>query len=179
MKRAASLSARRYYVPLFVRIAWGRTDMRIRKATIADACAISHLIRPLAQTYIAQDFPPEGAANLLASMAPEAIERYFVAGYEYHVADQNGVIVGVVGVRDNRHLFHLFVADEYQRRGFARQLWLVARDACRQSGNIGEFTVNSSVFALAMYRKFGFLETGRPETRHGVTSVPMKYVDNA
>lgn len=151
--------------------------MQIRRATIEDAHAISDLIRPLAEQYIAHEFSPEGAGILLASMDAAAIEGYFAAGYEYHVAEEDGVLVGVVGVRDNSHLYHLFVADEFRGRGFARELWRVARDACRAAGNVGEFTVNSSGFAVGMYRKFGFVETSPPETRNGVTSIPMKLTD--
>lgn len=149
--------------------------MEIRKATIEDAPAISELIRPLAEQYIAHEFSPEGAANLLASMEPEAIEGYLASGYEYHVAEEEGELAGVVGVRDNSHLYHLFVADDFGGRGLARRLWGVARDACRQAGSVGEFTVNSSRFAVGMYRKLGFVETGPPETRQGVTSIPMKW----
>lgn len=148
--------------------------MHIRKATIKDAPGISDLIRPLAQQYIAHEFSPEGAANLLASMDADAIEGYLASGYEYHVAEEEGVLVGVVGVRDNSHLYHLFVADGFRGRGLARELWRVARDACREAGNMGEFTVNSSRFAVGIYRKFGFVETGPPETNSGVTSIPMK-----
>lgn len=151
--------------------------MQIREATIEDARAISDLIRPLAERYIAHGFSPEGAAILLASMDADAIEGYLASGYEYHLAEENGVLVGVVGVRDNSHLYHLFVADEFRGRGYAGELWRVARDACRVMGNEGEFTVNSSQFAVGMYRKFGFVETGPPETKNGVTSIPMKSVD--
>jgi predicted GNAT family N-acyltransferase len=47
----------------------------------------------------------------------------------------------------------------------------------REAGNPGEFTVNSSRFAVGMYRKFGFVETGPPETKEGVTAVPMKLTE--
>lgn len=151
--------------------------MKIRRATIEDARAISDLIRPLAECYIAHEFSTEGAANLLASMEADAIEAYFASGYAYHVAEEDGVLVGVVGVRDNSHLYHLFVAGEFRGRGYARELWCAARDACRVSGNVGEFTVNSSRFAVGMYRKFGFVDTGPPETNSGVTSIPMKLVE--
>ena len=153
--------------------------MQIREATIEDAPAISDLIRPLAETYIAHEFPPEGAANLLASMEPGAIEGYMTSGFKYHLAEENGAVIGVVGVRDNSHLYHLFVADEFRGRGIARELWRVARDGCREAGNVGDFTVNSSRFAVEMYRKFGFAETGPPETKNGVTSVPMKLTETA
>jgi len=73
----------------------------------------------------------------------------------------------------------LFVADEFRGLGIARQLWCVARDGCREAGTVGEFSVNSSIFAVEMYRKFGFTETGPPETKNGVTSIPMKLTETA
>lgn len=108
--------------------------MRIREATLEDATAISDLIRPLAEKYIAHEFSAKGARDLLWSMEPEAIRGYFKSGYKYHVAEENGVLVGVVAVRDNMHLYHLFVPDTFRGQGFARKLWQVAHDACRDAG---------------------------------------------
>jgi GNAT superfamily N-acetyltransferase len=153
--------------------------MRIREAKVNDIPAISDLIRPLVKKYIACEFSAEGAHNLLLSIDPDAIRGYFEVGYQYHVAEENGVLAGVVAVRDNRHLYHLFVADAFSRQGLARRLWQVAHDACRDAGNVGEYTVNSSNFAVEMYRKFGFVETGPPETRNGVRYVPMKLFETA
>ena len=84
-------------------------------------------------------------------------------------------IAGIVGVRDNKHLYHLFVAEEYQGQGLAKELWSLAKKACLEAGNPGEFTVNSSRFALGMYKKFGFTESGPPENRQGVIYFPMTY----
>ena len=150
--------------------------MLIREATICDAAEISVLIRPLAEKYIACDFSPDGAQNLLTSMETKAIEGYFKSGFRYHVAEEHNVLAGVVGVRDSRHLYHLFVADEFQGGGLARKLWRIALDTCRQAGNTGEFTVNSSKFAVELYRTFGFVESGPPATKNGVTSVPMRFI---
>ena len=148
--------------------------MLIREATIRDAAEISALIRPLAEKYITCKFSPVGTQCLLTSMEPVAIERYFKFGFKYHVAVEDDVLAGVVGVRENKHVYHLFVADEFRGRGLARELWHIARDTCRKAGNTGEFTVNSSTFAVEMYRKFGFAKSGPPETKTGVTSVPMR-----
>ena len=146
----------------------------IREATVDDAAAISGLIRPLAEKFIAVDFSPAGARNLLASMEPDAVAGYFELGYKYHVAEQDGVLAGVVAVRDNSHLYHLFVAEPFQGRGVARRLWQTARDACRRAGNPGSFTVKSSRFAVVVYRKLGFVESGPPESRDGITCFPME-----
>jgi len=148
--------------------------MHIREATREDAAAISALILPLAETYIAHEFSPEGARTLLAFMQPHAIEGYITSGMRYHVVEQHGMLAGVVAVRNNGHLFHLFVAEAFQGRGLARRLWEVARKAACEAGNPGEFTVNSSTAAVGMYHKLGFVESGPPETVDGVTSIPMR-----
>ena len=148
--------------------------MLIRLATLDDAAAISELIRPLAENYIAHEFSPEGAQNLLASMTPEAIRRYLNAEYRYHVAEAGDGLAGAVATRDNAHLYHLFVAESHQGQGLARTLWETAQRACQEAGHRGDFTVNSSTFAQAVYRKFGFVETGPPQAHKGVISIPMK-----
>jgi GNAT superfamily N-acetyltransferase len=148
--------------------------MQIRQATVEDASAISNLIQPLARKYIAPDFPPEGARKLLACMEPGAIEENLQAGFEYYVAEEDGALAGVAAVRDNTHLYHLFVAEPFQGQGLARRLWHFARDACCKAGNPGQFTVNSSKYAVPMYQKFGFVESGPPQTTEGVTCIPMR-----
>jgi GNAT superfamily N-acetyltransferase len=83
-----------------------------------------------------------------------------------------------VGVRDNSHVHHLFVAENHQKCGLARELWKVAREACLDAGNLGRFTVFSSKYALGVYRAFGFIESGSPEIKDGVVATPMTCVTN-
>jgi GNAT superfamily N-acetyltransferase len=144
-------------------------------ATVDDARVISELILPLATTFIGHEFSVVGQRNLLRSMEPEAIEGFFHAGHRYHVAQVEGRVVGVVGVRDNSHVHHMFVAERYQRCGLATDLWRVARDACLEAGNPGRFTVFSSKYALGVYRAFGFIESGPPEIKDEVIATPMEY----
>lgn len=49
---------------------------------------------------------------------------------------------GVVGVRDNSHLYHLFVAKPFQGCGLGRRLWEHAKAQYLAAGNPGVFTVN-------------------------------------
>ena len=119
-------------------------EMNIRQADIKDAEAISAVMYPLAEKYIAHELSSQGRSVLLASMTAEAIQRYFGQGYHYHVAQVRGQAIGVVGVRENRHLYHLFVAESHERNGIARALWKTALQACRLTGNTGEFTANAS-----------------------------------
>lgn len=152
--------------------------MHIREANVADADAISRLILPLGERFIACDLLPEGARALLDSFQPDSIVGYFQAGYRYHVAEEEGRLVGVVGVRDNSHLYHLFVDEDYHRQGVARRLWNVAQQAAITAGNPGRFTINSSPYAVPVYRRFGFVETGPADCTKGVVSIPMATVSH-
>lgn len=151
--------------------------MLIRLAAIDDAEVISKLICPLAEKFIAGDLSPEGARNLLSSLTPAAIAEYFRSGYRYHVAVESGEVVGAVAVRNNQHLYHLFVAERYQRRGIARDLWHVARQASDDAGGSGSFTVHSSRFAVQAYRRLGFVDVSGPVEEDGVVFVPMRTLE--
>lgn len=150
--------------------------MHIRPATPADAAAISTLILRLAPSFTLRP-DGEGAEAFLATLAPEVIAGYLASpDYAYRVAEEDGALAGVVAVRENRHLFHLFVAPPFQNRGLARRLWERAMDAALRAGNPGEFTVNSSLYAVPVYEKFGFRPTGPCVEQHGVAWLPMKLV---
>lgn len=148
--------------------------LHIRLATLNDATAISHLVYSLSAKYIAPDLSETGARNLLVSVEPSAIASHLLSEYRYHVAEDEGNIVGVVATRDNKHLYHLFVAESHQRCGLARALWRVAQEACLVAGNPGKFTVNSSRNALPFYEKMGFIQVGPEENRGDVVYTPMK-----
>ncbi len=152
--------------------------MEIRAATSRDAESISNLVRQLSAEYIAHEFTAEGREILLNSMTPAAIEKYMQSGFRYHVAEVGSQLVGVVGVRDNSHLYHLFVAESYQRQGVATGLWQLAMQACLDEGNPGEFTVNSSNYAQKVYETLGFVAQSGPQDKNGVIFIPMKLTIN-
>ena len=106
-------------------------------------------------------------------MTPEAIGDYIRSGYRYHIAVKDNVPIGVVEVRDNQHLYHLFVDEPYQRQGIARALWETAKQASIDAGGTGQFTVNSSRFAVDVYKRLGFIEASPPVEKDGVVFVPM------
>lgn len=151
----------------------------IRDATIDDAAAISGLIRPLAEKFIAQEYSAVGARNLLASMTPEEIAARIADGFRYSVAEMDGVIAGAIAIRNNSHLYHLFVAESAQGRGVARALWEAAREETLRRGNPGRITVNSSRFAIPVYERFGFVADGPVQTLNEVVYYPMVWVDDA
>jgi GNAT superfamily N-acetyltransferase len=150
-------------------------SIHIRPATAADATRISDLLSSLSRQFIAHEFTDEGRERLLNSLTPAAIERLLEMGYRYFVAESGRSLAGVVATRDDRHLYHLFVAIEFQRQGLARRLWEFAQYDCAARSGSTEFTVNASRFALPAYERLGFVRVGEVQETGGVVSVPMKF----
>ncbi len=142
-------------------------------ALAADSEEISELISGLSAKFIIGKFSSTGRAHLLSTMTPQAIKKYMQSGYRYHVAEMDGSLVGVVAVKGNKHLYHLFVAEEYQRQGIARKLWQLAMEECLDNKSTGEFTVNSSEYARDVYKRLGFVSRPGAQIKNGVVFFPM------
>ncbi len=149
--------------------------MRIRQAQREDASAISVLAVKLTVKYIAPEFPDVAAKALVQSMSSEMIARNIENDCVYHLAVHEDEVIGLIGVKSNTHLYHLFVGDSHQRKGIAKQLWEVAKNHCFESGNKERITVNASLYAKAVYEKLGFVTASGLQERNGVTTVAMEY----
>ena len=152
--------------------------MQVRLATVADVPRISALIRPLSEPFFLSP-GGEGAELFLQSISEAAIHGYVTAeNFRYQVAESEGQLLGVVAVRDNSHLYHLFINPAFQGHGMARQLWQLARAQAVHAGNRGRFTVNSSLGAVPVYERFGFVVSGPTVAKHGISFQPMVLVEN-
>lgn len=148
--------------------------MKVEAASVADAEDISALIVELSEPFFLSP-SREGAEPFLASVSVQAELGYLSASnYSYYVARSNGKLAGVIALRDNSHLFHLFVAKPFQGQRLASSLWNVAKTKAMQAGNRGEFTVNSSLNAVPVYEKFGFVGEGDIRRMHGISFQPMR-----
>ncbi|WP_374584877.1 GNAT family N-acetyltransferase [Pseudoduganella sp.] len=147
---------------------------KLRPGTAEDAAAISALILSL-QPYLTIAPDGAGAEEFLVTLQPDIIRRNLQAeNYAYHLAFDGAQLAGVAAVRDNTHLFSLYVASPWHGQGIGKRLWEVARDAALARGNPGSFTVNASQFAERMYRHLGFVPTGPMAEMHGLRFIPMR-----
>lgn len=145
----------------------------IRLALAEDADAISDLIKGLSSHFL---FDPhgEGADSVLHSIEPGGIAEFIAAERFCHwVACAQGQVIAVAGLRDNAHLYHLFVAPDWQGRGVGRALWRHVYVAALAAGNPDAFTVNSTLTGQDAYRSFGFTASGSVTDRDGLVFVPM------
>jgi GNAT superfamily N-acetyltransferase len=142
-----------------------------RPAHIDDAAAISALIQQFSHAFtLAPD--GSGADQFFASVSAEAEAGYIAdPRYRYITVFAGDVLAGFIAMRDRSHLFHLFVAPQFQRQGLATRLW---RAALTSAPGLEGFTVNSSPSALPVYQRFGFVPAGAPVEMHGICFVPMR-----
>lgn len=152
--------------------------MHIRRIEERDLPAVARLFRVLAQRFIVHESTPEGASTFLRENDEAGLRAFVEKGYAYHVAEIAGEIAGFIAIRDQQHLFHMFVAEHWQRQGVGRKLWEVARRAARKAGNDGTFTVNASNYALPVYEALGFVRTAPMQCVKGLYFNPMRLVDD-
>lgn len=146
----------------------------IRRAMVEDAEAIGALAASLSHFFTVH---PDGAGaeRFLETLAPPALRAYICApAFAYWVGCVENRLVGVVALRDGKHLFHLFVAPSLHGRGFGRCLWNHAKAAAVAAGNRSGFTVNATPCAQPIYERFGFTAVGPRVETNGVAYIPMK-----
>lgn len=134
----------------------------------------ANLLAELAAEFIIGEFEAAAQAQFLSRNNADAIRGFIAGTHRYHVAEVDGELVGFVGVRDNKHLYHLFVAKPMQRQGIGRALWEYAQRECVANGHGGPFTVNASDNAVPVYERWGFQRTGPAQNANGILYNPMK-----
>ncbi|MGZ8289377.1 MAG: GNAT family N-acetyltransferase [Telluria sp.] len=149
------------------------TKMHVRDMNDSDVPGAARLLETLAREYIVHDCTPEQASTFIRDNDAASLRRLLDAGFVFHVADIDGEVAGFVGVRERRHLYHLFVAKRYHRRGIAGALWRHARDVALQGEGAACFTVNSSLHAVQVYESFGFVRSGAEQCVNGLRFNPM------
>ncbi|MGZ8158256.1 MAG: GNAT family N-acetyltransferase [Methylobacter sp.] len=146
----------------------------IRDASPADAQNISALIHGEAHHCTVNPFG-EGAEYFFSTISPEAITGYIAnPNFIYLVGFVGTELAGIAAIRDEKHLYHLFVAAKFQRSGVASSLWQHVKTRALESGNTEGFTVNSTLFAIPIYERFGFQIQGECVEDKGIAFILMK-----
>ena len=114
---------------------------------------------------------------LLAGMTARAIREKMGLGQRFHLAFVDDVLAGVAAIRDDSHVFQLYVGTRHQGRGIGGRLWQhVWRDSVRRAGT-RRFTLNASRCALPVYLHLGFVPTaGETVSPRGIVATPMQWV---
>ncbi len=83
-------------------------------------------------------------------------------------------LVGVIAFRNLTHISLLFVRKSHHKRGIAKELLKIGiNNLLLNHSNVKELTVNSSPYAVEIYKKLGFASTDMQE-KDGILFMPMK-----
>lgn len=146
----------------------------IRRAVLRDAPAIARLTLREACRHVRADCSAEGFRRLLAELVARRVDARLRGGFRYWVACDGSQILGVCALREETHLYHLFVASALHGSGIGRHLWETAReDVLFRLPHVAAFTVNASTFARPFYQRLGFRAAGEANTWNGIRSWPM------
>lgn len=148
----------------------------MRLARIDDAPAVARLARRVLRRWIVPEQPPVAVVALEEALRASVIRQKIEAGQRFHLAFVDNALAGVAAVRNDSHVFQLFVGTRYQGQGVARKLWDRLRRDCVRRAGTRAFTLNAAPGAVAVYLHMGFVIDHNPaRVRSKVISVPMVY----
>jgi ribosomal protein S18 acetylase RimI-like enzyme len=150
-------------------------EIRIREAGGSDWDQAMLLAYQTFLQFDAPDYTEAGIENFRKFVFSEELKKTFIAGsYQLFVASLHGQIIGMLSLREKKHISLLFVDHRFHRNGIGNAL---VRYACSyaESGQDGKrVTVNASPYALNFYLRIGFRKLGTEMTADGIRFTPME-----
>lgn len=144
--------------------------MHIRKVEKDDVENIQKLVLTLSNFYLKSkdDELPLWFSTALSTQA--FLTRIESPDYKSYVYENEAGIVGYIAIKDNSYLQHLFVSEACHRQGICKLLWQYALQYLDST-----ISVRSSVYAIPVYKKLGFIESGSLAEKDGILFLPMEF----
>ncbi|MGN1399719.1 MAG: GNAT family N-acetyltransferase [Erysipelotrichaceae bacterium] len=87
-------------------------------------------------------------------------------------AYENNRLIGIIATRNNSsHIALFFVDGAYHNCGIGRKLWHKVLD----ESSADKITVNSSLYAVEVYKKLGFIAIDEGKCDGGIIYIPMEF----
>lgn len=113
--------------------------------------------------YEAPDYTQEGVDEFYRSIHDES----YISALTLYGAFTDGELAGVIATRNGgRHIALFFVEGKYHRRGIGKRLFRTVRT--------DKMTVNSSPYAVPVYRRLGFEAVMPEQVVNGLRFTPME-----
>ena len=135
---------------------------------------VSRLATSVFLEFVAPDFLQKGIEEFIKQSTQEAISERSKENNCFMVAKDHKKIIGVIGLRDCRHIAMLFVEKDYQNKGIGKKL-VEKSITLLQAANpdLKELTVSAAPKSLSFYERIGFLKTGPEKLENGMSFTPM------
>jgi GNAT superfamily N-acetyltransferase len=152
---------------------WG---IVIRELARGEEAAVAELVMRMFHAYVGHEYGDRGVEEFAGYADSSALRDRFDSGEcLILVALCNDELVGMIELRGTDHLSMLFVDDRFHRRGIARALLEGAIQRLAGPGaELSNIEVNSSRYAIPIYRRLGFEISGPEQTVNGITFTPMR-----
>jgi GNAT superfamily N-acetyltransferase len=151
--------------------------IRIRTLEEDEIIQAHALVSAVFDEFVASLFSDEGITEFKSFIEPPKLLERLRANSFMLAAEIDGELVGIIGVRDWRHVSILFVRGDQQGKGIARSLLAEALRRCQTANpDLVKVTVNSSPNAVEAYRHMGFIPTSEEQLTNGIRFVPMVLV---
>lgn len=138
-------------------------DLSIRKLNKKEIESALNMVWKVFLEYEAPDYTQEGIDEFYKSIHDEN----YLSMLSVYGAFSNGELVGVIATRNNgKHIALFFVEGKYHCQGIGKQLFQAVRT--------DKMTVNSSPYAVPVYRKLGFESVDTEQSVNGLRFTPME-----
>lgn len=144
---------------------------RIRPAHADDLPAISRVCMAAFNAAVAPTLGAEGIATFGSVATADAFGARLHGDNHILVAEQDTRIVGVVELKEGRHLAMLFVDPDCQGQGIGRALFQAVLPQLRAPS----MSVRASLNAVAAYQRYGFVLDGEVGEFNGLVYQPLTF----
>lgn len=143
--------------------------MEIRQILEKDRAKALELVWNVFLQYESPDYSKEGIEAFYQSVI---VNEDYINNIVMYGAFENNEIKGVIATRNKgNHVALFFVDGKYHKQGIGKSLF--QKVLVESTGD--EITVNSSPYAVEVYRHLGFCETDTEQIEDGIRYTPMKY----
>jgi len=150
------------------------TTLIVRPLAAGEEAAACRLVREVFDEFESPEYSEQGIREFFSYADPAAMRRRREEDHFVLVGEIDGEIAGVIEIRHHEHIALLFVKKVYHGRGIARRLFETVRSICLESNpELETMTVNSSPFAVRIYRRMGFIPLSEEQESNGIRYVPM------
>lgn len=148
-----------------------------RKLNKGEFREASDLIWSVFNEFEAPEYSNEGIYKFKEFINPDRLYENSEKGFmNFWACFDQQKLIGIIASRESCHISLLFVKKEHHHKGVARKLFnKLKTEIIENNPNIKCITVNSSPFAVQIYKKLGFALNDDEQIQDGLRFIPMKY----
>lgn len=148
-----------------------------RKLEISELNEASELVWRVFKEFVAPKYLDEGIEVFRKFIEVDHLKSNVNSGkMELYGCLLNGKIIGVIALKNPNHICLFFVDKEYHGQGIAKHLFGLVKDKVDKNCEDEKYiTVNSSPYAVEMYKRLGFKALGEEQIKDGIRFTPLRY----